>query len=202
MCFYSSYVLLTVPIICWRENKSSLPILPDRHAIQNHPGKSNLDFQKCNQRSCCLPIAREDWAKDPIWWAAQPGGRGIKINLFWHEGPPLAVSMMEGLLLHCRLCLVEDLLASIAKFSQCNHPLHSAHAIGICNHLFGCEQRPSRSRSHALVLLLDHPPWQIEHECRKMRAIHIWWKNYSKCQICLPSSFGRIIELFRAKSEA
>ena len=84
-----------------------------RHAIQNHPGKSNLGFQIGNRSSCT------------------------------------------------RLACV------------CNH-LHIE--IALCVQSSIGRKLPQFQESEALVANgNDPPPWQIEHECRKMRALpHIW----------------------------
>ena len=84
-----------------------------RHAIQNHPGKSNLGFQIGNRSSCT------------------------------------------------RLACV------------CNH-LHIE--IALCVQSSIGRKLPQFQESEELVANgNDHPPWQIEHECRKMRALpHIW----------------------------
>ena len=61
----------------------------------------------------------------------------------------------------------------------------------VCNHLLRLfcvyvqssigRKLPHFQESEALVANGNgHPPWQIEHECRKTRALpHIWWRNYS-----------------------
>ena len=52
---------------------------------------------------------------------------------------------------------------AIINYSHCMQSRHVQSSIGF-------EQRPSKSLKPASILVNDHPPWQIEHECGKMRV--------------------------------